>query len=129
MKGKHSSLIYNSTGFTLIELMIVVAIIAVVAAVSVGIYRPFIKRTVCTDVERGCQEAMLKAVQWVAEKNTVPPSNATSLGINLQPDVQDIIIGGGLTTSLEVNGTAVNNECPLGTKFVLVEDNARGTWK
>ena len=129
MKKFFQSLYFNNPGFTLLELVLVIAVIAILAAVSVGIYKPFMKRTICTDVERVCHETMLKAVQWVAEKNTVPPSNATSLGINIPSSVQDVLIGGGLTNSLVVNGTAVNNECPLGNKFVLIEDNAKGTWK
>ena len=122
---------YKQEGFSLIELMIVVAIVAILAGFSLK-YLDFARqRTVCTEVETAAHETLLEAVKYAAQYNTNPPANATLLGVNLPSHVASIRIGGSGSSSapITVNGTAVNNECSLGQKYILVEGNTKGTWQ
>ena len=120
----------NNNGFTIIELMIIVAIIAVLAAMAIGMYRPFINRTVCSQVEVTVHEAMVQAVKQLNETGsfTVGGTQASTLGINYPDKVASVTIywnGSNFT----VNGTAVGNKCPKGTRYVLQEGETTGTWK
>lgn len=122
---------YKQKGFSLVELMIVVAIIAILAGVSLKYLDFARKRTVCAEVETAAHETLLEAVKYTAQYNTAPPANATLLGVNLPAHVANIQIGGSgsSTAPVTVNGTAVNNECSLGQKYILVEGNTKGTWQ
>ena len=125
------NLIQEETGFTLVEIMVVVAILAIMAAVAVGIYQPYVNRTKCSDVETAVHETMMRATQYVAENNSAPPGTAAALGVTLPSSVSSVVVGGSGTTAnpITVNGTATGNKCTLGTKYVLTEDDTKGTWK
>ncbi|OCC14305.1 Type IV pilus biogenesis protein PilE [Dissulfuribacter thermophilus] len=118
-------------GFTLVELLIVIAILAILGAVALKMYQPIVNRTVCSEVEVTVHETMLAAVKYLNETGTAPSGDATSLGIKYPDHVASVVIGGSGSSSspLTVNGTAVDNKCPKGTKYVLTENEVKGKWK
>ena len=122
---------HKQAGFSVVELMIVVAIVAILAGFSLKYLDFARKRAVCAEVETAAHETLLEAVKYTAQYNTAPPANATLLGVNLPAHVASIKIGGGGSSSapITVNGTAVNNECSLGHKYILVEGSTKGTWQ
>jgi len=121
----------SSKGFTLVELLVTIAIIAILATVGLTMYQSYINKTICSDVEITVNEAMLEAVKQLNETGTAPSGEASALGINYPSTVSSVVISGSGTTAspITVNGTAVSNKCPKGTKYVLTENNSRGTWK
>ena len=120
----------SSKAFTLVELLIILAIIAILGAVAVKIYRPFVNRTICSQVEVTVHEAMLQAVKQLNETGTFTTgdTNASSLGISYPDNVASVIINWD-GSQFTVNGTAVNDKCPKGTRYVLQEDETKGTWR
>ena len=113
-------------GFTLIELMIVLAILAIMSAIALSFYRPFLNRRYCQDVEVKVNEVMLRAVKNLAETGTVT-TNATALGV----DTGNVTVQIGWDSTnkrFTVNGTDSLGKCEKG-KYILVENKARGTWK
>jgi len=58
----------NRLGFTMVELMIAVAVIAILGAISMAFFIPHIDRAKCADVETAVHETMLGAVRWSADQ-------------------------------------------------------------
>jgi prepilin-type N-terminal cleavage/methylation domain-containing protein len=121
----------KDNGFSLIEMMIILAIMGILAVISMGYLDSSRKRTICAEVETAAHETLLEAVKFASQYNQQPPANATALGVNLPAHVANIQIGGTGTTAnpITVNGTAVNNDCPLGQTYILIEGNTKGNWQ
>jgi len=98
-------------GFTLIELMIVIAIIAILAAIALPAYQSYITRTQVSEVIAAASSARTEIAEFVAVNGAIPDSDY---------DVQDSMsqfVGmvdwnGTLitaTSTAAINGTAADN--------------------
>jgi type IV pilus assembly protein PilA len=80
-------------GFTLIELMIVVAIIGILAAVAIPAYQDYLKRSKITEVAATAAACKTSFSEYVAAKN-VFPLNANEAGCSTTKTayVDDVIV-------------------------------------
>ena len=112
-----------SAGFTLIELMIVVAIIAILAAIAIPAYQDYLIRAQVSEGMVLASEA--KTAEWDFVSNTGRfPSNNASAGL-----ANSTSINGSYVSSVDVtdgvikvlfNGPKANNAIrPSGKYFVL----------
>ncbi len=87
-------------GFTLIELMIVVAIIGILAAVAIPAYQDYIKRSKVTEVNALAGACKTSLSEFIASKNLLP-ANADEAGCSLDAK------GTQYASKLEVNGAKI----------------------
>ena len=68
----------RNRGFTLIELMIVVAIIAILAAIALHAYQDYLTRTQVSEALSLSRGAQIAVAEYYSEKGVAPPDNASA---------------------------------------------------
>lgn len=117
----------KSAGFTLIELMITVAIIGILAAIAVPAYGDYVTRSRIPDATSALGAKRVQMEQYFQDNHTYAPAAAA-------PCVADNTTSRFFTFSCEVAGTAtayrlqaVGTGPMTGFKFTIDQDNAKVT--
>jgi type IV pilus assembly protein PilA len=109
-------------GFTLIELMIVVAIIGILAAVALPAYSDYVKRAKVAEGMGLLGGMKTPAQEWYGIKGGTFPSVASTGGKT----------GGKYTTGISLNGSfsysATFLDADITGKLVFTYDTSSGTW-
>ena len=101
-------------GFTLIELMIVVAIVGILAAIALPAYQDYVVRSKMSEAEAAIAACKTSVSEYLSSHGTLPPTN-TAAGC-ASTATQYVASGGGwATTAISYNSqnTGASSECTL----------------
>lgn len=122
-------------GFTLIELMIVIAIVGILAAVALPAYQDYTVRAKLSEVIARGAEAKTSVAEWYAAKGNLP-SNANSAPFNTGSAGKVALVSwkpgnaGTAAIVLEVSATGIPEVGGNNKLSILVASTANGviTW-
>ena len=109
----------NKKGFTLVELMVVVAIVAILAAVALPMYSTFKQKAYVSTVIKSCSGANMALQNWFANHNSF---GGVSVGTNGGSLVHNNVrLGAGLPEIEDLNWEIVsptNNSVRITWQFL-----------
>ena len=101
----------NNKGFTLIELMIVIAIIGILAAIAIPNFIAYRNKAYCSATESDAQAILAGLADYYSiPSNNAVPSSPADIGIVLSSD-NSATIGGGIN-NIVVTVTDGSGRCP-----------------
>lgn len=122
----------NEKGFTLIELMIVIAIIGVLAAIAIPNFISYRDKAYCTAAEKDAGTIAAALADYYSNPTFVTvPADGAALGLTLSSssagvNTSTIAENAGIIT---ITVTDTSTRCPTGTSYVLNMGGATGVWQ
>ena len=117
-------------GFTLIEVMITVAIIAILAAVALPSYSAYVVRANITDAVKGLSEMRLKMEQYFQDNRSwtaVPPACDPAGGAPLPKDTSNFTFACTTLTATTYTVTATGIGNMTGFVYTIDQANVQAT--
>jgi type IV pilus assembly protein PilA len=117
-------------GFTLIELMIVVAIIGILAAVAIPAYQDYIARSQVSEAVTLTGGAKTPLAEYIADRGVLPTVLTDVVGTTSGKYVSSMALGGdatniGLTATMNTTGV---NSAVAGSTLTLSSADGGKSW-
>lgn len=121
---------HQQKGFTLIELMMVVAIIAILAIIAIPAYHNFVVRARISELLNIADEAKTLVAEYRISKGVMPISNAAA-GITAVKTtyVDSITVGENGVISVAGNTANLGIDEPLNLHFTPTFENNTIVWR
>lgn len=123
----------NQKGFTLIELMIVIAIIGILAAIAIPNFIAYRNKAYCSAAETDAGSISAALANYYSNPAYVSvPTSGLALGLVLSSSSKGVntsTITGTANTTINISVTDVSTRCPAGSTYTMVLGGTQGTWK
>jgi type IV pilus assembly protein PilA len=119
----------NSKGFTLIELMIVIAIIGILAAIAIPNFIAYRNKSFCSAAESDANQIAGRIADYFAiPTRTILPALA-DLGTDLLSGENTATLSGDANDTITITVTDGSGRCPADYQTAMnVTDNPKGYW-
>jgi type IV pilus assembly protein PilA len=117
-------------GFTLIELMIVVAIIGILAAVAIPAYADYTARAQVSEAMSLSSGLKTPLVEWIADKGYIPTVVASVGGTDSGKYVQTLVFAGSAASPeivATMRSSGVNTKIQ-GSVFAMTSGDSGARW-
>jgi prepilin-type N-terminal cleavage/methylation domain-containing protein len=124
----------NQKGFTLIELMIVIAIIGILAAIAIPNFIAYRDKAFCGYTETDAQNILAALASYFSE-----PDHTQTPDIQDLEDTEDLtlnnnqanmaLVSGSSTGTITVTVTDQSGRCPRSTLFSVTMGGSSGAWQ
>jgi len=122
----------NKKGFTLIELMIVIAIIGILAAIAIPNFIAYRDKAYCGQAEHDAQNTLAALSSYYADPDHVAlatlPNLIATEDLSLNNTVGNVDLTGSVTGTMQVIVTDGSNRCPREATFSVTMGGAEGYW-
>lgn len=115
----------HAAGFTLIELMIVVAIIAILAAIAIPIYSTYVTRSKLTDAQNNLSAYRVQMEQYFQDNRQY--ANGTNCGVTPTSTKYFTYTCALTTPGYTITATGVTGTQTAGFVFTIDQGNTRAT--
>ena len=115
-------------GFTLIELMIVVAIVGILAAIALPAYQDYVVRSKMSEAEAAIAACKTSVSEYLSTKNAMPADESVAGCSTVATKyLASLTVASGVIVAVTQN-TGASPECHLSLSPTGVTDATIGTW-